>query len=187
MPDTGRDISSGGPAAGSSTRTQPEKPGSQSKAVHGERTLQLVVPSKRIPFSPSIQSGNPSPFPQSSDPGNAQSNNAQSNNAQQNTGSMTGAEGEAMAEVLQPVPAGAAVPAAFYDSQARTPQQQSALENLQLEFMENVSAEPENPDIWENAKAIADQRYITLFGYEAYNYYHIQAAKDALKEKRTSR
>jgi hypothetical protein len=39
-------------------------------------------------------------------------------------------------------------------------------------------------EVWEAARKFADESYLILFGYQAYNQYHIQAAKEALREKR---
>ncbi len=91
------------------------------------------------------------------------------------------------AEIVLNVPAGAVVPAAFVDKTPRTPQQQKALDEILTDFDTNVStpqpgvSETEN---WNTARQIADQRYLTLFGYQAYNQYHLQAAKEALNEKK---
>jgi hypothetical protein len=62
-----------------------------------------------------------------------------------------------------------------------------ALNKIAAEFEKNVSEIPPGmtkEEVWESAREFADQSYIMLFGYQAYNQYHIQAAKEALKEKR---
>ncbi len=92
-------------------------------------------------------------------------------------------------EITIPVPAGAKVPALFQDDTPKPPQQMKALDRIASEFEQNVSEIPAGmtkEEVWDAARLIADERYLTLFGYQAYNQYHIQAAKDALKEKRTN-
>lgn len=92
-----------------------------------------------------------------------------------------------MAEIVQDVPEGAKVPALFYDNESKPIPQQKALDRIAIEFQQNVSEIPPGmtqEEVWEAARAIADERYITLFGYQAFNQYHLQAAKEALKEKR---
>lgn len=94
---------------------------------------------------------------------------------------------ETGAEIVLNVPTGAIVPAGFVDNTPRTPQQQKVLDQILTEFETNVSTpdpgvtETEN---WNTARQIADQRYLTLFGYQAYNQHHLQAAKEALNEKK---
>jgi len=92
-----------------------------------------------------------------------------------------------MAEIVQDVPEGAKVPALFYDNESKPTPQQKALDRIAIEFNQNVSEIPPGltkEEVWEAARAIADERYITLFGYQAFNQYHLQSAKEALKEKR---
>ena len=92
-----------------------------------------------------------------------------------------------MAEIVQDVPDGAKVPALFYDNESKPIPQQKALDRIAIEFQQNVSEIPSGmtkEEVWEVARAIADERYITLFGYQAFNQYHLQSAKEALKEKR---
>lgn len=94
-----------------------------------------------------------------------------------------------MAEIVQNVPEGAKVPALFYDNESKPIPQQKALDRIAIEFQQNVSEIPPGltkEEVWEAARAIADERYITLFGYQAFNQYHLQSAKEALKEKRAS-
>ena len=88
-----------------------------------------------------------------------------------------------------PVPVGAKVPALFQDDMPKPPQQMKALDRIASEFEQNVNEIPEGmtqEEVWDAARLIADERYMTLFGYQAYNQYHIQAAKEALKEKRAN-
>ena len=92
-----------------------------------------------------------------------------------------------IAEIVQDVPEGAKVPALFYDNESKPIPQQKALDLIAVEFQQNVSEIPSGmtqEEVWEAARAIADERYITLFGYHAFNQYHLQAATEALKEKR---
>jgi hypothetical protein len=90
-------------------------------------------------------------------------------------------------EITIPVPEGAKVPALFQDDTPKPPQQMRALDRIASEFEQNVSEIPAGmtqEEVWDAARMIADERYMTLFGYQAYNQYHIKAAKEALKEKR---
>lgn len=92
-------------------------------------------------------------------------------------------------EITIPVPVGAKVPALFQDDTPKPPQQMKALDRIASEFEQNVSEIPEGmtqEEVWDAARLIADERYMTLFGYQAYNQYHIKAAKEALKEKRAN-
>lgn len=88
-----------------------------------------------------------------------------------------------------PVPAGAIVPAILYDNDPKTPQQQAAVERIISEFEKNISEIPSGyspSEVWEAARHIADERYLTLFGYEKFNQTHLSAAKEALKERRAT-
>ena len=90
-------------------------------------------------------------------------------------------------EITIPVPVGAKVPALFQDDTPKPPQQMKALDRIASEFEQNVSEIPEGmtqEEVWDAARLIADERYMTLFGYQSYNQYHIKSAKEALKEKR---
>jgi hypothetical protein len=92
-------------------------------------------------------------------------------------------------EITIPVPEGAKVPALFQDDTPKPPQQMKAVDRIASEFEQNVSEIPAGmtkEEVWEAARLIADERYMTLFGYQAYNQYHIKAAKEALKEKRAN-
>jgi hypothetical protein len=89
-------------------------------------------------------------------------------------------------EIVQNVPEGAKVPTVFYDNSEKPLPQQKALDRIAEEFEKNVSEVPPGltqQEVWETARSIADERYITLFGYQAFNQYHLKAAKEALKEK----
>jgi hypothetical protein len=90
-------------------------------------------------------------------------------------------------EISIPVPEGAKVPALFYDNEQKPIPQQKALDKIAREFEANVSEIPAGmtkEEVWEAARKFADESYLILFGYQAYNQYHIQAAKEALREKR---
>jgi hypothetical protein len=90
-------------------------------------------------------------------------------------------------EITIPVPEGAKVPALFHDDVPKPAPQMKALDKIATEFEMNVSEIPPGmtkEEVWEAARSIADERYITLYGYQAFNQYHIQAAKESLKEKR---
>ncbi len=94
--------------------------------------------------------------------------------------------GAPIREIKIPVPEGAKVPALFFDDAPKPPPQTKALDKIATEFEENVSEIPlgmTKEEVWEEARRIADESYIILFGYQAFNQYHIQSAKEALKEK----
>jgi len=81
------------------------------------------------------------------------------------------------------------VPALFQDDTPKPTPQMKALDRIASEFEQNVSEIPAGmtqEEVWEAARLIAVERYMTLFGYQAYNQYHIKAAKEALKEKRAN-
>jgi hypothetical protein len=90
-------------------------------------------------------------------------------------------------EITIPVPEGAKVPALFHDDVPKPAPQMKALDKIATEFEMNVSEIPPGmtkEEVWEAARKFADESYLILFGYQAYNQYHIQAAKEALREKR---
>jgi len=92
-------------------------------------------------------------------------------------------------EITISVPEGAMVPAVFFDAVEKPLVQQKALDRIVKEFEKNVSVIPQGltkEEVWEAARKSADERFLTLFGYQAFNQYHIQAAKEALKEKRAN-
>ena len=96
--------------------------------------------------------------------------------------------GGAPREISIPVPQGAKVPAVFFDVEEKPIAQQKALDRIAQEFEKNVSEIPQGltqEEVWEAARAIADERYLTLYGYQAFNQFHIQSAKEALKEKKS--
>jgi hypothetical protein len=96
--------------------------------------------------------------------------------------------GGAPREISIPVPEGAKVPAVFFDAEEKPIVQQKALDRIAQEFEKNVSEIPQGltqEEVWEAARAIADERYLTLYGYQAFNQFHIQSAKEALKEKKS--
>lgn len=95
--------------------------------------------------------------------------------------------GAAPREISIPVPEGAKVPAVFFDAEEKPIVQQKALDRIAQEFEKNVSEIPQEitkEEVWEAARAIADERYLTLFGYQAFNQYHIESAKEALRERK---
>jgi hypothetical protein len=92
-------------------------------------------------------------------------------------------------EITIPVPEGAKVPALFHDDVPKPAPQMKALDKIATEFEKNVSEIPPGmtkEEVWEAARKFADESYLILFGYQAFNQYHIQAAKEALKEKRAN-
>jgi len=101
----------------------------------------------------------------------------------------TGAVGGGTLEIQIPVPEGAKVPVVFFDAGDKPVAQQKALDRIAREFEKNVAEIPvglTKQEVWEAARATADERFIKLYGYQAYSQYHIQAAKEALKEKRAN-
>jgi hypothetical protein len=85
------------------------------------------------------------------------------------------------------VPRGAQLPALFHDDRPLPAPQRRALDRLANEFIDAVSSAPVGNDevaVWNEARAVADRRYITLFGHAAFNALHLQAAKEAVQEKR---
>jgi hypothetical protein len=65
--------------------------------------------------------------------------------------------------------------------------QRKALDRIAAEFERNVSEVPPGMtqnEVWSFAREIADERYITLFGYEAFNQFHLRGAREALREKK---
>jgi hypothetical protein len=90
-------------------------------------------------------------------------------------------------ELVIPVPPGAKVPALFLDEGQRPLPQQKMLDRMAAEFNEAVSNPPPGvsvEEVWEQARLSADEKYRILFGYVAYNAHHLQAAKEAVREKR---
>jgi hypothetical protein len=86
-----------------------------------------------------------------------------------------------------PVPTGAKVPVVFYDNQARPIPQQQALDRIAGEFNEIISNPPTGytqAEVWEAARKLADERYTVLYGFEAFNQMSMQAAREALREKK---
>jgi hypothetical protein len=95
--------------------------------------------------------------------------------------------GQPVREISIPVPAGEMIPAVFQDDTPKPAVQMRALDRIASEFEENVRETPPGmtqTEAWGLAREIADERYITLFGYQAYNQYHLRGAREALKEKR---
>lgn len=87
------------------------------------------------------------------------------------------------------VPTGAQLPAAFLDQRELPLPQRRAIDRMANEFIDAVSADIVGSNelaAWNSARASADQKYITLFGHAAYNALHLQAAKEAVREKRAA-
>lgn len=99
------------------------------------------------------------------------------------------------------VPRAAILPAAFLDSaEGASEAQGAALDRLAHDFLSELAAaeapkpppvspskkqpaRPGQPDRWDAATRLADERYRQLFGVEAYNAWTAAAAKEALAEK----
>lgn len=93
-------------------------------------------------------------------------------------------------ELNLPVPLGAKVPAAVVDvTPDYTPQQTQALESIigdfEKEIAEGASQGLTETQAWEAARMRADNRYRVLFGDAAYNMMSMQAAIEALEEKKS--
>lgn len=109
--------------------------------------------------------------------------------------------GKPLAAVEFIVPRGAVLPAALVDSaEGASPAQNAALDTLANEFLNELAADDApkpptvvplkkpparagQPDRWDAATRMADERYRQLFGVEAYNAWTAAAAKEALADK----
>jgi len=105
-------------------------------------------------------------------------------------------------ELVIPVPRGARVPAIFYDETPRPAPQQRALDRIARDFNEAVSRaaggettaeaggnavpEADAAEIWRAAAERADQQYINLYGFAAWQELHLRGAKEALREKKAA-
>ncbi|MDX2079184.1 MAG: hypothetical protein SFU53_00210 [Terrimicrobiaceae bacterium] len=98
----------------------------------------------------------------------------------------TGSSTERSSELSISVPPGAVVPAVLMDETPRTPQQQEALDKIVEDFNDAVSGGETDPDTWEDARQVADSRYIKLFGFRAYNQKHLEASRQAAAERRVA-
>jgi hypothetical protein len=97
--------------------------------------------------------------------------------------------GQPVREISIPVPVGEMIPAVFQDDAPKPPAQMRALDRIAAEFEQNVREIPPGMtqnEVWRSAREIADERYLTLFGYEAYNQYHLRGAREALSEKKSA-
>jgi hypothetical protein len=86
------------------------------------------------------------------------------------------------------VPAGARLPALFLDERPLPAPQRRVLDRIANEFIDAVAGDPTGQDraFWESAREAADQQYIKLYGHSAYNALHMRAAKEAVRERRTT-
>lgn len=85
------------------------------------------------------------------------------------------------------VPAGEKVPAVFYEVEPKPAPQQKMLDRIAAEFNQTVANPPPGVPkqlVWEGARRRADEQYIKLYGHAAYNDRHLQAAREAVREKR---
>ncbi len=90
-------------------------------------------------------------------------------------------------EIVIEVPAGEKVPAVFYEVEPKPAPQQKMLDRIADEFNETVANPPPGvpeQQIWEDARRRADEQYLKLYGHAAYNARHLQAAREAVREKR---
>lgn len=89
-------------------------------------------------------------------------------------------------EIAVAVPPGERAPAVFYDESPRPEPQMRMLDQIAREFNDLV-AQPvpgyTSEQIWRAARDWADERYMYLFGWEAWNALHLSAAKEAVREK----
>lgn len=98
----------------------------------------------------------------------------------------TGNSSDRSSELSISVPPGAVVPAVLMDETPRTPQQQEALDKIVEDFNDAVSGGETDPDTWEDARQVADSRYIKLFGFRAFNQKHLEASRQAAAERRVA-
>lgn len=85
------------------------------------------------------------------------------------------------------IPAGEKVPAVFYEAEPKPAPQQKMLDRIAAEFNETVANPPPGvpeQQVWEDARRRADEQYLKLYGHAAYNARHLQAAREAVREKR---
>lgn len=104
-------------------------------------------------------------------------------------GSAPGADSAASRapEIVIEVPAGQKVPAVFYEAEPKPVPQQKMLDRIATEFNETVANPPPGvpeQQLWEDARRRADEQYLKLYGHAAYNARHLQAAREAAREKR---
>ena len=88
-----------------------------------------------------------------------------------------------------PIPEGTTAPAAFYDAADRPEPQQRALARIQEQFLEQLSRRTpgmSEEETWAAAKEAADRQYVKIFGFANYQTLSLQAAKEALAEKRAA-
>jgi hypothetical protein len=98
-----------------------------------------------------------------------------------------GAAASGVPEMVIEVPAGEKVPAVFYETEPKPAPQQKMLDRIAAEFNQTVANPPPGVpkhQVWEDARRRADEQYIKLYGHAAYNARHLQAAREAVREKR---
>jgi len=171
--------SEGSRAKSNDPQSVPDQSEQQQTALNSDAKSTSI----KAPFATQQSTGYPTAANSSMNvSGSAPNSNAQIPSAFSGSG-----VGGAPREISIPVPEGAKVPAVFFDVEEKPLAQQKALDRIAKEFEKNVSEIPPGltkEEVWDAAREIADERYLTLFGYQAYNQYHIQSAKEALKEKR---
>ena len=88
----------------------------------------------------------------------------------------------------QAVPAGARLPVLFLDERPLPPPQRRILDRIANDFIDAVAVDPagQNRVLWETARETADQQYIKLYGHAAYNALHLRAAREAVREQRST-
>jgi hypothetical protein len=76
----------------------------------------------------------------------------------------------------------------FLDERPLPPPQRRILDRIANDFMDAVAVDPagQNRDLWETARETADQQYIKLYGHAAYNALHLRAAREAVREQRST-
>jgi hypothetical protein len=89
-------------------------------------------------------------------------------------------------EIAVAVPPGERAPAVFYDESPRPEPQMRMLDQIAREFNDLV-AQPipgyTSEQIWRAARDWADERYMYLYGWDAWHALHLNAAKEAVREK----
>lgn len=85
------------------------------------------------------------------------------------------------------VPPGARLPVVFLDLRALPIPQRRALDRMANDFIDAIDSSGEHDySAWEAAREAADRQYIKFYGQAAYNALHLQAAKEAVRERRAT-
>lgn len=152
-------------------------------SLRTERSVSPIQPEDSDVEAARTESGHAVKGSSTTDPG-ALSSGGEPSAISEGVGFAVGATPES--DLVIPVPPGEKVPALFLDEHPRPAPQQKMLDRMAAEFNEAVSKPPlgvSAEEAWEQARLNADEKYLKLFGYAAYNAYHLQAAKEAVRER----